>query len=60
MNPCLIRCIDCAFSDETPKRLKCIKGHFDVKINDGILLVPIDFDCIKFKKRGERYEEEGE
>lgn len=60
MNPCLIRCIDCAFSEESPKRLKCNKGHFDVKIYDGLLLVPIDFDCVEFVKKGEEYEEKGE
>lgn len=51
MNPCLIRCINCVFSEETNKRLKCIKGIFDVKIVDGILSVPYDFDCVDFTKK---------
>lgn len=58
MEPCLTRCIDCFFVEETIKRLKCIKGYFDVKINDGILLVPIDFECIDFIRKDVTNEEE--
>jgi len=54
MLPCLTRCIDCLHADETPKRLICKKGYFDVKINDGLLLVPFDFECIDFTRKEEK------
>ena len=51
MNPCLLRCVNCAYSEELNKRLKCTKGFFDVKINDGILLVPYDYECVDFSRK---------
>lgn len=51
MEPCLIRCIDCCFSEETSKRLVCINGFFDLKIIDGILAVPFDFDCVAWERK---------
>ncbi len=59
MDPCFIRCIECENSVEELKKLKCTKGFFDVKITDGILLTPLDFDCIEFiKKEEEVYDRE--
>jgi len=62
MNPCLTRCIDCAFSEEIPKRLKCNHGFFNVKITDGILLVPMDSDCVLYEPKNitseKKYEKE--
>lgn len=58
MNPCLTRCLDCIFVEETPKRLLCRSGYFDVKINDGILLVPMDFDCVDFTRKRENNDKE--
>lgn len=56
MEPCLTRCIDCVFSEETLKRLSCKKGFFDVKITDGILLVPYDYDCISWEGKNNETE----
>lgn len=53
MNPCFLRCIDCVYSIESNKRLKCTEGMFDVKTVDGILLVPFDSDCMLFERKRE-------
>lgn len=51
MKPCLDRCMDCYYIEEVNKRVRCLKKHFDVKLNDGILLVPFDFECIDFIRK---------
>lgn len=54
MLPCLTRCMDCFYVEETQKRLICKKGYFDVKVMDGILLVPLDFECINFVRKEDK------
>ena len=55
-----VRCIDCIFSEESQKKLKCEKGLFDVKIIDGILLLPLDYDCIDFEPKEKKMKIEKE
>jgi hypothetical protein len=50
INPCLVLCTECIHCKEVSKRLICTIGNFDVKYNDGILFVPLDFDCFSFSK----------
>jgi hypothetical protein len=46
--------MDCFYVEETQKRLICKKGYFDVKVMDGILLVPLDFECINFVRKEDK------
>ena len=52
------RCIDC-LQMKHQKDLY-VKGYFDVKINDELLLVPSDFECIDFTRKEERYKKNKE
>lgn len=54
MNPCLVRCVECKFCITYDKRIKCEHGLFDVQYHDGLLFVPLDYDCVSFENRPER------
>lgn len=50
MKACMSLCFECAHSLKDTKRMKCEFGKFDVRLSDGLLFVPYDFDCTDFEK----------
>ncbi len=51
MRPCLNLCYDCVYSFVEQKRFICMKGNFNVKASDGLLFVPLDYDCSDFEQK---------
>jgi hypothetical protein len=47
---CTKICIDCENIEEKPNGFRCSKGYFDVKFVEGLLLTPLDFECIDYEE----------
>jgi len=57
MDPCLALCSECVYCKSDQKRMICGQSKFNVKLYDGMLFVPFDFDCLEFEKKiGTEYE----
>jgi len=51
INPWLITCSTCVHYEILDKKALCKLGNFKTSVSEGLLMVPLDFDCIEYEEK---------
>lgn len=56
MKPCLTLCKECKNYKIIDKKVKCDKEHFFLSLQEAMIAVPLDFECVDFNRSKVNFE----